>query len=172
MHEQAYRDPLTGLGNRNAYYDQVKLFETRIQEKSDQLFGVLVFDINGLKQINDNYGHEAGDRAIVVSGKSLAEMFGQNYSFRIGGDELVVVLDEIDEAGVKQKLSEYEKAFAESKERQELGFDLSLSYGYSVFDPETDNRYLDVFKRADEIMYKKKAKFYASLGQKPRKPKK
>lgn len=79
-----YRDPLTGLGRR----------ETLAERRSGASVGVLFVDLDGLKQINDSYGHAAGDAFIARAAKALHGTLRQkDHAMRWGGDEFVLVLD-------------------------------------------------------------------------------
>ena len=159
-HKQAYVDALTGLGNRNAYFLVVEDLNKKIQDKVYVNFASIVFDINGLKEINDVHGHEAGDKAIIVIGNALKNLFGPEITFRIGGDEMVVIYQNVYEETIKEKLSKLEGLIKEGSEKYELDFDLSPSYGYSFFKETKDTRYEDVFNKADEKMYQQKSLYY------------
>ena len=159
-HQQAYVDALTGLGNRNAYFVVVEDLNKKISGKEYVNFAVLVFDINGLKQINDIHGHEAGDTAIIISGDCLKTVFGLENSFRIGGDELVVIYQSVYEDTVKEKMMEVDKLLVEEAKKRNISFELSVSHGYAFFDEKTDKRYREVFKKADERMYEQKSAYY------------
>ena len=158
--QQAYVDSLSGLGNRNAYFEVVNDINQKIVDKVYQNFAVIVFDINGLKLINDEYGHEIGDKAIIASGNTLKELFGKDISYRIGGDELVVIYKNVYKDKIEAILSILDVNLANNSKEQQLPFELSLSYGYSFFDEEKDTRYEDVFNRADDKMYAQKSAFY------------
>ena len=88
VHRQATVDSLTGFGNKRAYQNAVKSLESRIKERKAN-FAVAVFDLNGLKSINDNYGHEYGDQALIDAAKRLKKVFGSTNLFRFGGDEFI-----------------------------------------------------------------------------------
>lgn len=159
--QKAYRDPLTHIPNRLAYFERVKSINARLQEQNCPSFIVLVYDVNGLKDINDTYGHEIGDVALVRAAEIIQEAYGQANVFRIGGDEIVVILenvylpdaDELNRSFIL-KLGEY------NKKGGELPTDLSLSRGQASFNPDTDHEFLDVFRRADKSMYDNKAIYH------------
>lgn len=92
-------DPLTGLGNRR-HFVQVLPRELQRHSRTGRPLSVLVVDLRSLKQINDTYGHEAGDQAL----QRAAEVFrrrlrASDWAFRIGGDEFALILPETDTAG-------------------------------------------------------------------------
>lgn len=83
-------DALTGFKNRKAYYEDIKAIEND-PVKSSCPVGVVFADINGLKNINDRAGHEAGDRIIAGIAKAITEVFAAADIYRLGGDEFVVL---------------------------------------------------------------------------------
>jgi diguanylate cyclase (GGDEF)-like protein len=119
-------------------------------------FSIAIFDINQLKIINDDYGHEEGDRVIREAASALKEAFVSAEVYRIGGDEFVVLQEEGDMAvsfEVFDRLSV-------GKVDPEKGIDISLSGGYAVFQQEYDREYSAVFIRADKAMYDDKRLYY------------
>lgn len=158
--QQAYVDSLSGLGNRNAYFGLVKELNNKINGHVYLNVAVVVFDLNGLKEINDQYGHEVGDDAISIAGKMLRELFTKEVCFRIGGDEFVVVQQNVYEKDLKEKLTHVEEAVDKFAKEKELPFKLTISYGYAFFDETKDVRFKDVFNKADDKMYKQKEAYY------------
>ena len=166
QHLLAYRDALTGLRNVTSYNTWVVDFDKQIQEQ-EACFGVIVFDINYLKEVNDQYGHDIGNKLIVAVGKIIGETFYRSPVFRVGGDEFVVVvqnkdLTECDEL-MKGFDMECESQFLEIREKK---ISISIARGFAEYNPDNDENFADVFKRADEAMYKNKrsmkSSFYAS----------
>ena len=90
----------------------------------------------------------------------MKNLFGPEITFRIGGDEMVVIYQNVYEETIKEKLSKLEELIKEGSEKYELNFDLSPSYGYSFFKETKDTRYEDVFNKADEKMYQQKSLYY------------
>ncbi len=82
--DQAHLDELTGLKNRLAY-------SIVLDKQTDEPVSVLFCDVNGLKYTNDHFGHKAGDKLLVDFSNDLKELFGEEYLFRISGDEFVVL---------------------------------------------------------------------------------
>ena len=174
-HHQAYIDSLTELGNRNAYFAVVEDIEQKIKNDEYLNFAVLVFDINGMKNINDMFSHEAGDKALILCGECLKEIFGEKISYRIGGDELAVIYQNVYEKTIQNKIIDFKKSVENKNNTENLEFVLSISCGYSFFDKNKDIRFQDVFNRADEKMYEEKSKYYIASNvkrTKNRKPKK
>ena len=91
-------DALTGFRNRKSYYNEIEAIR-QDEEKSMQAVGVVFADINGLKEVNDNEGHAAGDDLIASVARSITSVFPDGKRYRFGGDEFVVLsFDESEEA--------------------------------------------------------------------------
>ena len=151
----AYVDGLTGLENRTAYMEQVKVIEENIAAGKAS-FTVVVCDINQLKLINDDYGHEEGDKVITLISRTIQEIFSSEKLYRIGGDEFVIIGKDPDYSGRISDLKSKLKA-----SRSEIdNLPASVSAGFSVFNMESDTDYSEVFNRADKLMYEDKKKFY------------
>lgn len=158
---QAYKDMLTGLENRTAYIEYIEKLENKIKNKGAD-FTVAMFDINGLKQINDIEGHDAGDAAINKAADILRESFPDERIFRIGGDEFVVILAKTG-ASVKKLMDGFVKRYDDLgavDEKRPI-----MSAGYSEHDPKTDHCYRDTFERADNLMYANKEAYYEKYGE-------
>lgn len=153
VRSQAYVDGLTGLGNRTAYEDHVKQLDEEVR-KGEASFAVALFDLNGLKEINDHQGHDRGDKSISAVAGALKKTFGEAKIYRIGGDEFVVILEN-GYAGIDGQLEEVGK-FAKEAEQ------VSIAKGCAVFTPDTDTGYHDVFRRADNAMYEDKKQYYTA----------
>ena len=152
----AYSDKLTGVKNSTAYLQEVAFIKNDIlQKKAD--FSVFVIDANGLKYINDNFGHEIGNELIIKVTQMIGEVFGEENLYRIGGDEFAVILRELTE----EKCEGYCKAFDKVVENQKGKIWASASIGYAIYNKKVDSTYESVFNRADEDMYDKKVRMKA-----------
>lgn len=87
-------DPLTGAGNRRAIERRIKAWQ------GDGILGVISVDLNGLKNTNDTKGHHAGDILIENTARILMECAGEGYVFRTGGDEFIVVTEDLEERDI------------------------------------------------------------------------
>ena len=156
MNDIAYTDTLTGVKSRTAYDEEIRKLNNSIQMGFDQ-FGVVMFDINGLKSINDTYGHEAGNMYIINGCRLICNVFKHSPVFRIGGDEFIVILIGEDLLN-SSKLLEifYEKMEERCKNGEKAEDRVTIAAGMAHYNEETDSEYQDVFKRADEAMYEKK----------------
>ena len=139
-------DLLTGLYNRNklnAYMDEILASE-------DAPTALLFLDINGLKKVNDNEGHIAGDNLIKRAANTLISIFPDEDIFRVGGDEFVVILRNVEE---KQIIHYIDKLHQKAKKN-----DVSFAAGYAMTNHSKDIE--KILKEADVNMYNDKRKFY------------
>ena len=161
--EKAFTDGLTGVKNRTAFEDVVRRINAKI-DAGNADFSIAVFDINGLKKLNDYFGHETGDVIITEAAKVLTEFFGEN-CYRIGGDEFIAILENVPLKEMKKKISALTEKVEGLAPATEEGAVLAFSKGCAAFDPDEDVFFNDVFKRADEEMYADKASFYNFAGK-------
>ncbi len=149
----AYSDPLTGIKNKHAYVEEEERIDRLIGKNEMEDFAVIVFDLNGLKRINDTKGHDAGDAYIVQAVKTIQRFFGKEHLYRFGGDEFVIIL-EGDSLKERQKaLIEFEYFIDDCLENESKPI---ISSGMSKYRKGQDNTYHAVFNRADKIMYARK----------------
>ena len=125
------------------------------------VFSVAVFDVNGLKITNDRFGHECGDRIIADMSSLVCREFGQENVFRIGGDEFIALNEGMTEPDLEARFAR----LTEDLERFNLKdksyvMPLSFSFGGTVYIPGEDTTFQEVFRRADQKMYKSKGDFY------------
>ena len=163
MHKQAYTDQLTGIGNRNGYFELTTALDEKIKNGEKVEFSFVIFDINLLKEVNDSYGHEVGDKNIESIGKTISEIFGEDHSFRIGGDEIAVILENTSEEEAKKMIEKFEATFGQENLDDIAKYGFSASKGYASFDPNIDEDFSSVFKRADKNMYAEKAKYHSKV---------
>lgn len=160
----AYADSLTKVKNKNAYDDTVGYINEQIKYGTAE-FAVIMCDLNYLKLINDNYGHQAGDQALKRAADIICTAFPMSSVFRIGGDEFVVIPSGIEYARLDEHLENMRLMLEEEKaSSDELEKRISISFGSAVFDRKTDKAYQDVFARADKLMYDEKQRIHAADG--------
>lgn len=152
----AYRDPLTNVKNKTAYQDAEKRFEERMRSERPE-FALVVMDINGLKQVNDSFGHDFGDMLIMDACKLVCKVFKRSPVYRIGGDEFVTILESGDLEHYQELLENFQIEMDAMNRDSRLGNRVSIARGIAVYDSETDLVFANVFKRADDAMYKNKA---------------
>jgi diguanylate cyclase (GGDEF)-like protein len=154
---KGYRDSLTGLFNR-AYFDEQI---TRWNQERELSVAIIVMDVDGLKSVNDRYGHQAGDRLLQTMGHLLGKVFREDDAVaRIGGDEYAVLLPGWNSATVRSALQRVRKVFRRYNLANPAN-PISVSIGATM---RNDGEPLQVtFRRADEKMYQKKRTRKASI---------
>ena len=152
----AYYDQMTGLQNRRAYAEKTDRFIERMPSGCC----VIMVDINGLKRMNDKYGHEAGDELIIGLAECLRQSFGDSDSiYRIGGDEFCVIMNTTTDH-VEKCLKKLEETTGQWKGKFVNG--ISTSYGFAS-DKEFDD-FDSMLKAADSRMYAFKRNYYMTSG--------
>ena len=152
----AFTDKLTGIKNNTAFLQEVVYLRNDILQKKAN-FALFVIDANGLKYINDNYGHELGNELIIKVTQMAAEVFGSEHLYRIGGDEFAVIMYN----GTEEICEDYERRFQEVVELQKGKIWAAASIGHAVYSEKMDTTYESVFNRADEDMYENKVRMKA-----------
>ena len=152
QHLLAYRDSLTGLRNTNSYKAWISDFDKEI-EKTKPDFGVIVLDINYLKETNDRYGHDVGNRLIVVAAQIISGIFKRSPVFRVGGDEFLVILQNRDLDDVEELLKKFNAECSnEVVELETENIPVSIAKGFTRYDSAKDSSFIDVFNRADDAI--------------------
>ena len=152
--ELARRDELTGTKNKTAYAEFERLIQEEIDNKADDLsFAIVVCDLNDLKKINDQYGHQAGDEYIKYSAEILCDIFVHSPVFRVGGDEFVVFLRYKDYNSREMLIN---TAYRKINENLSDKKGPVIAVGISEYEPGSDSTVADVFERADRKMYENK----------------
>lgn len=152
----AYYDPLTGLPNRRLFHDRLAQAIIRA-ERQEKLVGILFFDLDRFKEINDTLGHLVGDLLLQAAAKRLTEVVRKDDTVaRLGGDEFTVVLTDI--SNVQEAAQVAEKVirlFSHPFEVGEHEVFISTSIGITIY-PFDDNDIESLIKNADTAMYKAK----------------
>lgn len=154
LEKLSYRDMLTGLYNRNRYIERLEAYK----QVQDQQIGAIYIDLNGLKKVNDEQGHRAGDELIVRAAGTIAGIFAED-AYRVGGDEFVVILLDVSREDFARKTEQLRR------QMQENSVDASIG---GVWQASTENLE-DLLRRADENMYREKKRYYsqADAARKP-----
>lgn len=154
LEKLSYRDMLTGLYNRNRYIERLEAYK----QVQDQQIGAIYIDLNGLKKVNDEQGHRAGDELIVRAAGTIAGIFAED-AYRVGGDEFVVILLDVSREEFARKTEQLRR------QMQENSVDASIG---GVWQASTENLE-DLLRRADENMYREKKRYYsqADAARKP-----
>jgi diguanylate cyclase (GGDEF)-like protein/hemerythrin-like metal-binding protein/PAS domain S-box-containing protein len=154
----AFHDKLTGLPSRELFYDRLSLAMSRVRRKQDRL-ALLFVDLDGFKEVNDNFGHEIGDEVLRVTASRLAECVREeDTAARVGGDEFAVVVNGIENPGdailVAEKIISSLSAPIRLGAGQECG--IGASIGIAVY-PENGVEIDRLLSAADSAMYAAKA---------------
>ncbi len=162
MQEMAIKDALTGIRNKTAYDAEVKRLEWQL-EKGDTAFGLAMADLNFLKRINDNYGHEQGNIALKKCCNLICAVFTHSPVFRIGGDEFVIILEGHDYEQADELVSIFNAELGRIAKEPNLPYweRISVALGYAKYDKRRDGSVSNVFKRADKAMYERKKEMKA-----------
>lgn len=152
----AFKDGLTGLKNVSAYRSTLNKLDLNIKESMAE-FAVVVMDINGLKLINDRYGHNKGDKLIIHAGKYICNIFQHSPVFRIGGDEFVAILENRDYNNKDELIRKFDEGLiCNTVDIGDISIPLSIARGMAVYNRDNEMFYSDVFQKADQIMYENK----------------
>ena len=153
------KDALSGVFSRYAYTKDMDRY-SRLTALPDN-FTVIVFDINGLKTVNDTVGHDAGDELILGAAQCIEKAVGNaGRCYRTGGDEFIVMTNQEKEQ-VEAVLSRLEE---ESKQwsSENFAFPMSIATGYAREEDHQGLTVEELTKKADQAMYAAKAAYYLS----------
>ena len=150
---------LTGVKNRNAMNQRIDAI-IEGNEKLPAKTAVVFVDLNGLKQTNDNGGHASGDRLLKQAAAILRETFNDNDIYRAGGDEFMVIAEDISGAELEEKLGRL-RLYQSGTEA------VSFALGYCYSEGETDIRL--AMSTADKLMYEDKKQYYERFPERRRK---
>ena len=114
--------------------------------------------MNWLKETNDVYGHDMGDKLIVSVAKVISGVFKRSPVFRIGGDEFLAVLRHGDLEDCEKLFIQLDLECANTFVGEKTKIPISIARGFARFDSDKDLHFNDVFKRADYAMYENKRK--------------
>ena len=153
MNRAANFDALTKVRNKRAYDIEVK----RLNESTNP-YGILMIDLNELKEINDTYGHEKGDASINALCQIVCRVFKRSAVYRVGGDEFVVILENSDFENREALMQSMSDTFAQNIHDGSMPpwERVSAAIGFAEHDPMKKERVDQVLKRADAAMYKNK----------------
>lgn len=149
LHRLSYHDLLTNALNRNAFMDMLSQFRPGQYASA----GIIYIDINGMKEINDFYGHHQGDKILITTVAKVFNLFKPDELFRIGGDEFVIITYDLTETDFYEKFNLLRNIFCE---KTNLPFSIATGSCW-VKSPSDLNSLL---QQADSAMYTDKKKFY------------
>ena len=145
--ESVRYDPLTGLYNRSTYYQDVAKMDRTVT-------AVIQLDMDGLKYVNDNYGHQEGDKALAAIAQAIFDACDKDmYPYRLSGDEFLIIVNYLPKEIVESKINQIKSDLRKTK------YSCSIGYAYR------NNRNVtfdELIKLADKDMYRAKEEFYKS----------
>ena len=148
----AFTDSMTGVKSKHAFLLSEKDYDLSIKENRAEEFAIVVCDVNGLKKVNDLFGHKAGDEYIMKASQMIVDIFQHSPVYRTGGDEFVLILSGRDYLLRKELMLALHDLSASHISTEEV----VISGGLSDFEPGKDTCFHDVFDRADSLMYEEK----------------
>ena len=148
--QQTKKDSLTGLLNRHAY-------EADIHKKPEEITALISIDMNGLKTLNDTYGHAAGDEALLTLALCFHRALkSRQFGYRIGGDEFVILCRKSSQNEVTGLIKRIESSVGKTK------YTCAIGYSYSANGKTPIN---EMLKQSDMMMYTMKERFYKERGK-------
>ena len=156
LNKSSMTDELTKVYNRRGLYHHIDTF---IQHCDNQdLIYLCLADLDNLKKINDTYGHDYGDKAILLAKDIIQRVFHHDSIIgRIGGDEFIVIFKSQGISFITQIEYLMKTITKELNDQYQYPFEVNMSYGVSVFDKEEkENHYQRIIDIADALMYERK----------------
>ncbi len=156
LEHMATHDVLTGLPNRRLFNDRIALELARAERNRSKL-GLMLFDMDNFKEINDTYGHNVGDQILQIVGKRISNLLRKSDTIaRIGGDEFVIILPEQNTMeGTFDIIKRIEEAFQSPIKVEKFDIRVGASIGISLY-PEDSQDADGLIKEADTAMYRAK----------------
>lgn len=145
LYKLSFQDKLTSFYNRNRYIQDI----TDLQSYKKPV-GVVYLDVNGLKEINDHFGHDAGDKLLQNCANIIKSSFTAGNLYRIGGDEFVIICTAVDKEAFFDTVQKLKNNFLDSGCKVAIGCEWE----------ESSTNIHNIIKNADQLMYKDKKKFY------------
>lgn len=155
QNEFMVRDKLTGLYNR-FYLNSIE----SVLAKSKNKYSMIMLDINNFKGINDNFGHNIGDEALILLSNVLINIVDQyGVIVRYAGDEFIVILNTQEEERIESIINSFNSTLDVYNKEKKIPYELTLSYGYMNLDfkEKNMNEFIDII---DKLMYKNKQEYY------------
>ncbi len=151
LSDVSQRDILTGLKNRNCY-DQSYF---RYPDQCGEQLACIYADANGLHELNDTKGHEAGDEMLIMIAGAMKEAFGDQDTYRIGGDEFVAFAADVPEEELQKRITRLREKIRENSYSASAGNALQKKEEIQIDQLITD---------AEQQMYEDKRRYYAQVG--------
>jgi diguanylate cyclase (GGDEF)-like protein len=152
LHHLSFNDDLTGLLNRRGFLSLARQ-QLKIAQRENWELPLFFADLDGLKNINDNFGHPEGDRALQAIATILRETFRtSDLLARLGGDEFIMLAINAPAAGIQTILARLQRNL-DRYNAQNRYYQLSLSIGVAQFDPRHETTLEELIIEADKSLY-------------------
>lgn len=148
----AYTDSLTGVKNKRAFTEAQEEIQNALNCGLITEFGIIVCDLNGLKEINDTQGHDFGDKYIKSASQIICNSFKHSPVYRIGGDEFVIFLRGQDYQNRDNLVNTFDNIMYENLLKNEI----VIASGLDIYHADKQDTFQIVFERADKKMYARK----------------
>lgn len=149
IEKMSYQDPLTKLYNRRFFNEELK----RLDIKRNLPLGIILADINGLKLINDSFGHQVGDEFLIKTAKAFKkELRGDEIIARLGGDEFAILIPSIKKDEILTVVNRIQESFNKI-EINDIKFSVACGFALKETMDVSTNK---IFKKAEDIMYQNK----------------
>ncbi len=156
LKEMTIKDDLTGLYNRRGFFSLADQ-QLKLATRSNSKLYLFYHDVDNMKWINDTYGHRVGDQALIDTSSILKECFRESDIIaRIGGDEFVVLTQDVPSGNVEDLTERLYKRLDEFNKKAKQNYNLSISVGISCFNPSSPCSLDLLLTLADGMMYKEK----------------
>lgn len=166
LRKKTYMDELTGSRNQNAYLHEVEKLNAQIQldkrNEENVGLGAVFVDANGLKEINDTVGHEAGDRLLIRIAQKIMQFFPGMHVYRIGGDEFVVFSNHVKENAFLQEAAKLRDSLCEHEAGQNNQAAVGACWSRDAVYVE------EIVNKAESEMYESKKQYYKERHRKVR----
>ncbi len=160
LNSKAYTDALTRVRNKAAFNIQAERLNRTLRQQREgepEEFAIAMFDLNDLKVINDECGHDRGDRYLQKACRTICRVYAHCPVFRLGGDEFAALLRNEDYDNREALLEEFDRAVQENNRNEEKPWEkISVARGMATYRAGTDANVEDVLRRADQRMYRDK----------------
>ncbi|WP_294427377.1 GGDEF domain-containing protein [uncultured Treponema sp.] len=162
LNELAYKDALTGIRNKTGYDREVMLIEWEMAEGLQE-FGIALIDLNFLKKINETFGDDKGNAAIVLLSEIICRVFEHSPVFRLKDGEFAVVLKDSDLKNITELIIEFQRRLGDFQKNHHLEVwqRVSAAIGFAIYDPNIDAAFENLFKRAEEALHANKKEMKA-----------
>ena len=149
-------DHLTGLMNKGAFENHLE--NITFHNKKKMILSIALIDLDGLKTINDNYGHLLGDRVLSMFSEYLVSSFNRNdFLARVGGDEFIVIKYVKEPSEMEDALKTLSNSLNTFNQTNTLPFPIKYSCGWDVYNDSMHYSIKDLLAHVDKVMYERKA---------------